>query len=372
MTTPVYSSVKINAVGEKRKTIADIFGKFFSVPQIEIIMFSHHLSIMVRSGLSLSKSLTALEKQTRNVKFSEVVKKINNDVTKGTTFADALSAHPEIFDDLFVNMIRIGEISGSLDSTLALLAEQMKKDYELKSKIKGAMTYPAVILAAMAAVGVVVMVYVIPKLTMIFQSMNVELPASTKFLIAVSNLFINHGVLLLAVLVFLAISVKIFFRGKNSKFIDMIILKLPIFGDISQKINIARFSRTTSSLIKGGVSISIALKTVSKTLSNHYYRESTRIAAERIEKGLRLGDSLNEFGNLYSPLVLQMIEVGEETGSLDEILLDLAKFYEDEVNETTKNLSTIIEPILMIIMGIAVGFFAISIIQPMYSIADTV
>ncbi len=371
MTNFAYNAKK-DAAGEKNKTVFSVLGNFFRVPQIEIIMFAHHLSVMVKSGLSLSKSLSALERQTKNAKFAEVIKKTNSDVAKGTSFADALDAHPEVFDDLFVNMIRIGELSGSLDSTLSLLSEQMKKDYELRSKIKGAMTYPAVILTAMVAVGIVVMVYVIPKLTMIFQSMNVELPASTKFLIALSNLFLNHGVLILAALIFLAMSAKLFFRGKNSKFVDMVILKLPIFGDISQKVNIARFARTTSSLIKGGVSISVALKTVSKTLSNYYYQESTRVAAERIEKGLRLKDSLEEFGDLYSPLVLQMIEVGEETGSLDDILLDLAKFYEDEVSETTKNLSTIIEPVLMIVMGIAVGFFAISIIQPMYSIADTV
>lgn len=357
---------------DNAKKSTSILSAFFRVPQIEIIMFAHHLSIMVKSGLSLSKSLAALEKQTKNAKFSEVIKKINIDVLKGTAFADALSVHSEVFDELFVNMIRIGEMSGSLDSTLSLLSEQMKKDYELRSKIKGAMTYPAVVLTAMVAVGVVVMVYIIPKLTMIFESMNVELPASTKFLIALSDLFLNHGVLILAALISLAIAAKLFLRGKNSRFLDAVILKLPIFGDISQKVNIARFARTTSSLIKGGVSISTALKTVSKTLSNYYYQESTRLAAERIEKGLRLKDSLGEFENLYSPLVLQMIEVGEETGSLDEILLDLAKFYEDEVSETTKNLSTIIEPVLMIVMGIAVGFFAISIIQPMYSIADTV
>jgi type IV pilus assembly protein PilC len=156
------------------------------------------------------------------------------------------------------------------------------------------------------------------------------------------------------------------------KILDKIILKLPIFGEISKKINIARFARTTSSLIKGGVSISTALKTVSKTLSNYYYKESIRKAAEKIEKGVTLKDVLAETEELYSPLVLQMIEVGEETGSLDSIMMDLAEFYEGEITETTKNLSTIIEPILMVMMGLAVGFFAISMIQPMYSIGDAI
>jgi type IV pilus assembly protein PilC len=271
-----------------------------------------------------------------------------------------------------VNMVRVGELSGTLDTILELSSEQMRKDFELKSRVKGAMMYPAVILLVMLAVGVVVMVYIIPKLTVIFTSMNVELPASTRLLIGISDALTNHGIVVLGIVLVLGYLFRMFSRTLTGiKIFDKLILKLPIFGDISKKINIARFARTTSSLIKGGVSISTALKTVSKTLSNYYYKESIKIAADKIEKGASLKDILEETENLYSPLVLQMIEVGEETGSLDSILMNLAEFYEGEITETTKNLSTIIEPILMVLMGVAVGFFAISMIQPMYSIGDS-
>lgn len=347
--------------------------KYLGVPQMEIITFVHLLTVMVKAGLSLSKALDALSRQTTNARFAKIISEVNVDVAKGNSFADALQKHPDVFDDLFVNMVRVGELSGTLDTILELSAEQMKKDFELKSKVKGAMMYPAVILCVMLAIGVVVMVYIIPKLTATFTEMGVTLPTSTKILIGISDALTKHGLELFAVAAVLGFLLGKFLKTLTGiRIFDKLILKMPIFGDISKKINIARFARTTSSLIKGGVSISTALKTVSKTLSNYYYKESINIAAEKIEKGDTLKDILAERENLFSPLVLQMIEVGEETGALDNILMDLAEFYEGEINETTKNLSTIIEPILMVVMGIAVGFFAISMIQPMYSIGDSI
>jgi len=359
---------------KKNKNIdLEFITKYLGVPQLEIMTFVHLLAVMVKAGLSLSRALDALSRQTKNENFAKVISAVNSDVAKGNSFADSLAKHPKVFDDLFVNMVRVGEISGTLDTILELSAEQMKKDYELKSRVKGAMMYPAVILCVMLAVGVIVMVYIVPKLTAMFSSMNAELPTSTKFLIGISNLFINHGIEILIIVLALGFLLRKFLQtAAGIKIFDQIILRLPIFGEIAKKINIARFARTTSSLIKGGVPISAALKTVSKTLSNYYYQESINKAAEKIEKGVNLKDVLGETKNLYSPLVLQMIEVGEETGALDSILMDLAEFYEGEINETTKNLSTIIEPILMVMMGIAVGFFAISMIQPMYSIGDAI
>lgn len=357
----------------KGKINLEILNKFFSIPQLEVMTFVHLLSVMVKAGLPLSKSLNALSKQAKNAKFASVITEISVSISKGSTFADALAKHPEVFDELFINMVRVGELSGTLDSILFLLSEQMKKDYELRSKVKGAMTYPAVILVVMVAVGIVVMVYVIPKMTAIFSSLKTDLPASTKFLIWTSNFMRNNSLLILGGTAILGYLLRMFAKSKTGgMLIDKMILKLPIFGEIAKKINIARFARTTSSLVRGGVSISTALKTVSKTLSNYYYKQSIGAASEKIEKGLSLNEILAGYESLYPPLVLQMIEVGEETGSLDDILMDLAEFYEGEVNEITKNLSTIIEPLLMVVMGIAVGFFAISIIQPMYSIGDAV
>ena len=224
----------------------------------------------------------------------------------------------------------------------------------------------------MCGVVIVAMVNIIPKMADIFKTLNFELPVTTRFLIGISYFVKDNGIFLLIGIVIFGYLFNIFAKGKGAPIVDKAILKMPVFGDITKKINIARFARTTSSLVRGGVSISTALKTVSKTLSNYHYRDSVSAAAEKIEKGISLKEILGNFGDLYPPLVLQMIEVGEETGSLDDILMDLAEFYESEVNETTKNLSTIIEPLLMVVMGVGVGFFAISIIQPMYSIGDAI
>lgn len=359
--------------GEEKKGLSfSAFNNLFPVPAIEVITFVHLLSVMVKAGLSLSKSLSALSKQTKNAKFSKVIEDVSISISKGNSFADALSKHPEVFDELFINMVKVGEISGTLEAILFLLAEQMKKDYELRGKVKGAMMYPAVILTVMCAVGVVAMVYIIPKMADMFKTLNVELPVTTRIMVGASYFIKDNGIFLLIGLVIFGYLFSIFAKGKGAPIVDKVILKLPVVGEIAKKINIARFARTTSSLVRGGVSISTALKTVSRTLSNYHYKGSINSAAEKIEKGMSLKEILGNFGDLYPPLVLQMIEVGEETGSLDDILMDLAEFYESEVNETTKNLSTIIEPILMVVMGVGVGFFAISIIQPMYSIGDAI
>jgi len=358
---------------EKSRFNLDFLNKFSSIPQLEVITFVHLLSVMIKAGLPLSKSLNALSKQTKSERFSKVIASVSASISKGDTFADALAKYPDVFDELFVNMIRVGELSGTLESILFLLAEQMNKDYALRSKVKGAMMYPAVILLVMLAVGVVVMVYVIPKMTEVFEGMNVTLPMSTQILIGASKFMVNYWYIVIGGLVALVFIFRAIAKNpRGGAFFDKVLLKTPIFGEIAKKINIARFARTTSSLIRGGVAISTALKTVSKTLSNHYYRESIGIAAEKIEKGLSLKEIMESSEGLYPPLVLQMIEVGEETGSLDDIMLDLAEFYESEINEITKNLSTIIEPLLMVVMGVAVAFFAISIIQPMYSIGDAI
>jgi type IV pilus assembly protein PilC len=364
--------ISLKEGAKEKKNELEFLNNLLPISDLEVITFVHLLSVMVKAGMPLSKSLNALAKQTSSVKFGKIISDVGMNISKGNTFADALSKHPDVFDELFVNMIRVGELSGTLESILFLLAEQKKKDYELRSKVKGAMIYPAVILFVMFLVGIVVMVYVIPKLATIFSSMNVELPVTTRFLMAASAFLVNYGLYLVPVIILLGFLLKKLITGRGSAAVDKIILKLPVFGEIAKKINIARFARTTSSLIKGGVAISTALKTVSKTLSNHYYRKSILTASEKIEKGLSLKEILEGFEGLYPPLVLQMIEVGEETGSLDDILMELAEFYEGEINETTKNLSTVIEPMLMVVMGVAVGFFAISIIQPMYSIGDAI
>ncbi len=337
---------------------------------IEKVIFIRHLGIMVKAGVSLPKALEILVHQTKNAKFSRVISEIEKNVKRGSSLADSLSAHPKIFNQLFINMIKVGEVSGNLEKILFLLADQLKKDHELISKVKGAMIYPAVILAAMLAIGGIMMVFVVPKLVSVFEAFGSELPFATKLLIKTStllseNIFLFIGLFLVLGLIFKIISKK---SSGGNKFFHSLILHLPIVGSLVKKINIARFARTLSSLTAGGVTIVESLDIISNTLTNINYSQSLKKASQQISKGMELNKTLSEYKQLYPVIVSQMIAVGEETGSLNDILIQLAEFYESEIQTTLNNLSAIIEPVLMLIIGGAVGFFAISIIQPMYSI----
>jgi type IV pilus assembly protein PilC len=250
---------------------------------------------------------------------------------------------------------------------------QLKKDYEITSKVKGAMTYPCVILAAMGLVGVLMMVFVFPSLLKMFAESGKELPFTTKALIYISDILRNYGgYLLVALIVFLAVFFKFIKTSAGKKIFDGVLLKIPVFGEIVMKVNVARFCRTLSSMIASGVSIVQALETVSGTLGNYYYSDSAAKACQQVQKGVDLSEVLKGYGKLYPGMMINMIEVGEETGSIERTLAQVAEYYEDEVDQFTSNMSSVIEPMLMLLMGGAVGIFALALIQPMYSIMETV
>lgn len=352
---------------------ADFFYNFFGIPLEEKMMFASHLGVMIGAGLSLSRSLEALSQQTSNERFVKVINQINEDVKKGNPLANSLAAYPRIFSDLFVNMTRVGETSGNLEEVLRVLAEQMKKDYELKSRVKSAMIYPIVIITAMFGIGAVMMIVVVPKLTQVFKELHAELPFTTKIIIFISDYLNKIWPALLIALFFLIIIGRYLWRLKTiQNYFDALLLRLPIFGNISKKINSARFARTLGVLIKSGVPIVQALNIVAGTLTNVQFRKSLVQSSQEVQKGQMLSLSLKKYHQFYPAMVSQMIEVGEETGTLDQILLKLAEFYEEEVNNITKSLASIIEPVLMIIIGAAVGFFAISMLMPMYSMMQNI
>ncbi|MFH0852268.1 MAG: type II secretion system F family protein, partial [bacterium] len=342
------------------------------IPLVEKMLFARHLSVMVKAGFSLNKALQVLTMQTKNRKFSKIITAMEEDIRKGISFADALAKYPEVFSDLFVNMVRVGETTGNLEGNLKLLAVQMKKDHDLTSKIKGAMMYPAVILVAMVGIGIAMMIFVLPKLISIFDEMKIELPLPTRVIIGLSHFLTNFWYLTIIIVAVAVFAIRIALRSKagRDKF-DTLILRMPIFGDISKKMNSARMARTMSSLIESGVPIVKALEISAGTLGNVRFKDSLMEASKEVQKGSPVSQCLAAFPHLYLPIVTQMIQVGEETGTLGEITKRLAEFYEEEVSNITKSLSTIIEPILMIVIGAAVGFFAISIIQPMYSMMNS-
>jgi type IV pilus assembly protein PilC len=356
--------------GFKQKILA-LWQKISNVSLVEKMMFSRHLSVMIEAGLSLSQSLKVLAEQSKSPKFKKIIGQVEKSVRRGESFSNSLSKHPKVFNELYVNMIKAGEKSGNLNEVLRILAEQMRKDYELISRVRGAMMYPAVIVTAMIGIGILMMVMVVPKLTSVFDELNIDLPLSTQIIIGVSNFLKNNILLGIIILVLIFVLLRFLFKIKLiKKVLNKAYLKLPIFGSLVRKVNSARFARTFGSLMESGVGIVESLKIVSGTLGNLCFKEILIDSAEQVQKGTSLSQILTKYKEIYPPMVVQMIAVGEETGSLAEILQNMADFYEEEVDNITENLSSVIEPIIMVIIGVAVGFFAISMIQPMYSMME--
>ncbi|MEK7627042.1 MAG: type II secretion system F family protein [Patescibacteria group bacterium] len=367
-----YFLIESEASGARKKSVGISFGRLLRrVSLAEKMIFSRHLSVMIGAGLSLTRALEVLSRQTNNNYFRKIILNIGRNITKGKSFADSLANYPRVFSDLFVNMVRVGEVGGNLEEVLKSLAYQMEKDYELRSKVRGAFMYPAVIVVAMVIIGIIMMIFVVPKLTATFAELKINLPVTTRFVIFVSNFLAHHTLIFIgSFAVFIYFAVKIIKSKKGGEAIDFLSLNIPILRNITIKINTARMARTLSSLLKSGMAITEAIEMVSHTLTNKYFSSSLVFSVGEVKKGKVFSDVLGRYEKLYPPLVTQMIAVGEETGTMDDILARLADFYEEEVYNITKNLSTIIEPILMIFIGAAVGFFAISMIQPMYSIVE--
>ncbi|HPN96824.1 MAG TPA: type II secretion system F family protein [Candidatus Moranbacteria bacterium] len=358
---------------ETDKISVKLMDRFWGISLKDKLMFTRNLGVMVSSGLPLSRAISNISAQTRNKRFAEILDNIFKDIQAGATFADSLAKYPAIFNDLFVNMVRVGETGGNLEEVLDILALQLEKEHELMSKIKGAMMYPSVILVVMIGIAIIMLTYILPKLLSVFKDMDVELPAATKFVIALSDAFKDHSILIAVVFVFLGIFLKIFVATKaGKKTVSFVLLKNPLTKNMVVKINCARFCRIYSSLLKSGVSVVEALKIVSNTLTNHFYKIVLRDSIEQVQKGVNLSKVIGQNPSIFPVLVTQMLEVGEETGKTESMLLKLAEFYEDEVDQLTKNMSSIIEPVLMIVIGAAVGFFAVSMLQPIYGVMENI
>jgi len=365
--------IKASSEEEKHKKKFLITVPFLDrVSLTEKIMFARNLRVMIAAGVALPRTLRILADQTKNKKFRKTILKIREEIIKGKAFSEDLGKYPNIFSELFVSMVKVGEETGTLEEVLKVLTQQMEKEHEIKSRIKGAMIYPAVIIFAMVCIGVLMLIIVIPKLSAVFSELGVDLPLTTKIVIAIGTFLSKFWFLLpIGILVFLFL-LRVILKTKTGKLVfDTFVLKIPVISSIVKKTNSAHTVRTLSSLIAAGVPIVRSLEIVSGTLGNVHYRKAMSEAAERVKKGAKLAEILKRYENIYPTLVIQMIEVGEETGKTSDVLEKLAEFFEEEVANATKNLSAVIEPVLMLIVGAVVGFFAISMIQPIYSMVGT-
>ncbi len=367
------TSIKVLDEKKSNKSKIDFASFFSSVSLKDKMMFAKNLSVMLGSGLILSRSLQNLISQTKNKSFRDILQKIYDDVEGGKSLSDSLAAYPTVFNNLFVSMVRVGEIGGNLEETLQIVSLYLEKDYKLKKQIKGAMIYPVVVILAMVGVTVLMLTFILPKIMSVFQDMDVELPKPTQFVIALSNILRDHSILVIIFTVLLLVGGKLFLKTKiGKKWSSFVLLNLPVVGSVVKKTNSARFTRTYSSLLHSGVSAIDALKITSETLDNYYYKEALTYGVKEIQKGVDLSDIINQYPQLFPILVPQIIEVGEETGKTDVMLLKLAEFYEDEVDQFTKNISSVIEPVLILLIGVMVGFFAVAMLQPMYSVMENI
>ena len=353
--------------------IIDWIKKPRKVTLVQKIFFVQQLGIMLKSGISLSVALKTLAEQTSGKTFKIILIDLEQGVEKGNLLSRGLEKYQKIFGELFINMVKAGEASGKLEEVLKELFVQMKKDHDIIAKVKGAMIYPAIVVTMMFIIGVLMLIYVIPTISGIFKELNVALPLATRILIFSSEFVLKYGIfLLIGLAALIVISNRIVHTPQGKKNFHFLLLRVPVAGTIIKKVNLARFCRTLSSLLKTDIPIVQSFEITSRVLGNALFREALNLAKEKIKKGISIQESLKPHANLFPPVVLQMIAVGEETGALDDILQESAIFYEDDVNQTMENLPSIIEPILMVILGVGVGGMAVAVIMPIYSLSQQI
>lgn len=339
----------------------------------ELVMATRNLASMLRAGLPLSRALSVLERQSKNPRMKGTMKSIRESISKGDPFNTALKVFPETFSPLYVSMVRAGEESGGMEKALDTIAMQLERSSNLRKKIKGAMIYPAIVITVMCIIGVLMMIFVMPTITATFLKLAIDLPTSTRVLIGTSQFMSAHGTLVLLGFIGFIAALVYFIRTKPGKrAFHFFLIHLPVIGNLVKQTNAAYTSRTLSSLLSSGVDVINALHITEDVLQNVYYKEIVHEAAEKVEKGNVLSETFIAHENLYPILVGEMISVGEETGQISGMLTEIATFYESEVEQKTKDLSTIIEPILMVVIGATVGFFALAMIAPIYSIGDSI
>ena len=336
------------------------------IPQRDVAMFTRQFATMVTSGLSISRALAVLSTQVDNKYLANILRQVNEDVEAGSSLSDAMAKHPKAFGELYVSMVRAGEIGGSIDTVLQGVANQLEKQVELARKIRGAMTYPVVVVIVITLIFVAVMVFVVPTFKKLFASLKAPLPVPTKMVIAISNTLVSwHVLIVVAVIVGAFVGFRRWIhteRGREKW--DTFKLRPPIFGPLARKAALARFSSTLASLLSSGVPAMEALDIVARASGNAVLAKATQAVKAGVREGKAFAEPM-KLNDVFPALLVQMVEVGEQTGALDEMLLKASDFYQGEVDQTVSNLTSILEPVMVVIMGGVVGTIIISLYLPM-------
>lgn len=357
---------------QKHQPLFGLLGRFRRVSFNEIVNFTQQLSTMIIAGLSLPESLTILRGQTTNPIFASLLDDVSAQIIAGGNLADALSKYPRYFSPIYVSLIRAGEASGTLDKVLERLAETLETERDFRGKVSGAMVYPVIILAGMTVVIFIMMTVVVPKLTELYKDFGTTLPASTQFLITLSTLFVRFWWLMIVGLIGAFSLLKRFRKTPVGELMfDSLMLKIPLFGPLKRKVILVEFTRTLAMLIGSGIHILEALRILKNSLDNVLFRNAVADAANRVEKGFPLGDSFSQH-EIFPPIVSQMMKVGEETGKLDDTLTKISRYFQTESERLVKGLTTAIEPIIMVVLGVGVGFIVISVITPIYNLTSQI
>lgn len=359
------------SVNPKNPPVNNFLARFFDrVNFTELVIATRQLATMVSSGLVLSEAIDILEEQQTNKVFKKALSEISEDIKGGLTLAQAMAKFPNIFPRLYVNLVKSGESSGKLDEVFLQMADGLEKDREFRSKIKGAMIYPALVLTMMVVVMIIMMIFVIPKLTSLYTQSTIDLPLPTKILIAVSNLFINFWWLLIIVLVGSLVGINRWKQTPEGNLLfGKLILKTPIVGKIVSNVTLTNFNRTFALLTSAGIPLLDSIGIVSDLTDNPVYKNALKDAYKGVEKGLPFSSLLS--GSIFPKIIGQMIKVGEETGKVDEVFFKMAEYFESESNHQIKNLTVAIEPIVLVVLGIGVAFLVISIILPIYKLTTS-
>jgi len=345
------------------------FGKTKST---DVVYFTRQLSSMLNSGLTLVQSLALLKDQVQNPAMSEIVSGTLADIEEGKSFSQAIERFPDVFSHVFVSSIKASEESGLLDKVLLRLADNLEKNEKLKSTIKGALLYPIIVIMGMIAVIIIMMVFVIPQISVLYADLGVELPLPTLIILGLSSFFINFWPLMIGMIFLGGFLFRRWHKTETGQLIiDEYILKLPIFGKLIRQSILTEFSRTLGLLIGSGTLVVDAIKQASEVTGNIIYRNAILNVAKRVEKGVPIGDSMSA-SILFPPILVQMSRIGEETGKVDESLLKVSEYFEHEVDQTVKTLTTAMEPFIMVMLGLGVGFLLFAVITPIYGIISKI
>ena len=339
----------------------------------ERITFTKNLSAMLTAGLSLSRALSVIERQSTNKSLKRIVSDISEKVKTGQAFHETLALHRNVFSDLFIAMTKAGEESGTLADALKVVARQMDRSHSLNKKIKGAMIYPSIILVAVVLIGILMLIYVVPTLSNTFRELGVELPAATKAVIGASDFMAAHPFLVLSLFAIVVVGFFMFTKTRvGSSMVVAASLHIPVIGELVKETYSARAARALASLLSAGVEMLSALKIAAEVVGEKKFSSVITEAETRVRKGEPLSATFNDYPKLYPVFISDMIAVGEETGKVADMLGQVAEYYESDVEDRTKDLSTIIEPVLMLFIGGVVGVFALSMISPIYSLSDKI